>query len=126
MAKKASKAAGKAPVPPPVKSLDPTEPKLTRALVERLYYVHTERKRLEAAARVFQTEEEQLRDVAFAWLEEFQVKEVVKFGFRVAQKLGRVVVPWREAYIREVGVKRAEKLQAESPRSISLQIEATK
>lgn len=103
---------------------DPHEPKLTKALMRRLHYVHKERKRLESEARQLQKEENILRDVAFAWLEACGKKSVTKFGFRLAQKYGRVVVPWQQAFIRLLGSEEAQKLTDSSPRSISLEIEA--
>lgn len=117
------KKAAKTIVPPPVSGYDPAEPKISKALFARLHYVHHERKRLQGQARQLETEEHMLRDVAFAWLEENGLKSVVKFGFRCAQKLGRVVVPWREAFIRECGPEKANALTADSPKSISLEIE---
>lgn len=123
MPKKAATKSTKPVIPPAMTGLDPAEPKLSKALFARLHYLHHERKRLQAEARQLETEEHLLRDVAFAWLEDNGLKSIVKFGFRCAQKLGRVVVPWREAYVRECGSEAAAKLTAESPKSISLEIE---
>lgn len=111
-------------VPPSVKDADPTNPKLTKALVHRLYYLNTERRRLDAQARQLATEEHLLRDVVFSWLEARSIKHVTKFGFRVGQKIGRTVVPWREAFVRSCGADAAAKLTAESPKSVTLEIEA--
>jgi hypothetical protein len=76
-------------VPPSVKDLDPTDPKLTKAIVERLRYLKERRKRLEAEAREFATEEDQLVDVVMAWMENKGVHACKMHGYQIMQVEGR-------------------------------------
>lgn len=124
MAKKKS-AAQHADAPeaaPPRVKVDAENPKLSKAMLERLLWLNTRRRSLEFEARKLRTEEDQLRDVAFAWLEERGVKSVKKFGIRVGQKIGRAYVAWQKAFIAECGSEAADKLAASAPKSVSLEI----
>lgn len=121
--KKTSKSTDSAVViEPPRVVADPETPTLSRALLERLLWVNSERKALDAKARKLATEEAQLRDVAFAWLEEREKTTHKAFGIRVSQVEGNVYPPWKNAFIQQLGVEAADKLTEDSPRSVQLKI----
>jgi hypothetical protein len=110
-------------VPPSVKDLDPTDPKLTKAIVERLRYLKERRKRLEAEAREFATEEDQLVDVVMAWMENKGVHACKMHGYQIMQVEGRAFPKWKDAYTDLVGPAKATKFAADAPRSVSIQIQ---
>lgn len=122
MAKKKTTKVAKPDGPPPSDSTDPTEPRLTKMLLTRLLWVNDRRKQLEREARKLNEEEKLLRDVVFSWLEDRSLTTIKKFGIRVSQVTERVVVPWRQAFIRECGPEAADKLTSSSPVSVSLRI----
>ncbi len=101
---------------------DPESPKLTAALLRRLLWLNKTRKAIEAQARQLKTEEEQLRDVAFSWLENRELNTAKRHGIRVSQVLGAAYPPWKEHFIREVGSDRAALIVADAPRSVQLRI----
>jgi hypothetical protein len=110
-------------VPPSVKDLDPTDPKLTKAIVERLRYLKERRKRLEAEAREFATEEDQLVDVVMAWMEKKEVHSTKMHGYQITQVEGRAFPKWKDAYTEIVGIGAATKFAQAATRSVSIQIQ---
>lgn len=114
-----------APVEPPrVIGADPSEPKLTVALMRRLLWLNTTRRGLEGQARQLRTEEDQLRDVAFAWLEDRELSTVKRHGIRISQVLGNAYPAWKEHFIREVGSDAAAAIVENAPKSVQLRIAA--
>ena len=109
-------------VPPSVKDLDPTDPKLTKAIVERLSWIKSRRKQLEAEAREYDTEEHKLVDVVMAWMEHKGVHACKKHGYHIMQVEGRAYPKWKDAYTDLVGPEKATQFAQAAPKSVSIQI----
>lgn len=103
--------------------VDPDNPRLTKALLTRYAWLRQRRRELDRESRAIKTEEEVYRDACISWLDERKATERKAHGFRIRKTLGRVSVPWKMHFIKQLGAAIANTIENNAPRSISLEIE---
>lgn len=107
---------------PPRVQCDPQQPKVTAAMLRRVFWLRERRRRLEQQANAIKSEESQINDCILAYLEENE-RETVKRGDLIAKEIQGAAYPkWKEAFIAECGAEKAAQVQAAAPCSSRIEV----